>query len=372
LCYPTHTLVHPLLAVDFTPLRWVVSRLPWLSVLTNLGGDFRLLKYLSGARTTRVSVILVNYNGMPHVDTCIPSVLRQTYSDFEVIFVDNNSADGSLDYVRTKFPDLMFVANKENLGYAGGINAGLAHATGEYVAPLNVDTEVTPNWLSTMVAFLDENPHAGAVTPKILLFDDRTRINALGLDIHMSGLGFCRRLGKHDDTSIMAENVPGISGCSYLIRRELLEQMGGAPGWCFMWGDDVIVSWLLRLMGYEIYCLPESVIFHKYRQKMSPEKLLCLERNRQILLLSTLKPLTLLACLPIFLAVELLIIIYALAKGRSFIKAKIAALASLWRERRDIKQRRGEYQPLRKISDFALFQRLKWNLEWAQLLDITR
>jgi hypothetical protein len=105
---------------------------------------------------------------------------------------------------------------------------------------------------------------------------------------------------------------------------------------------------------------------------MSPEKLLCLERNRQILLLSTLKPLTLLACLPIFLAVELLVIIYALAKGRSFIKAKLGALASLWRERRDIKQRRGEYQPLRKISDFALFQRLKWNLEWAQLLDITR
>jgi GT2 family glycosyltransferase len=146
--------------------------------------------------------------------------------------------------------------------------------------------------------------------------------------------------------------------------------MGGAPEWCFMWGDDVIVSWLLRLMGYEIYCLPESVIFHKYRHKMSPEKLLCLERNRQILLLSTLKPLTLLACLPIFLAVELLVIIYALAKGRSFIKAKLGALASLWRERRNIRQGRAHYQSLRKISDFSLLRRLSWNMPWSQLWGI--
>jgi len=320
----------------------------------------------------KATVIIVNYNGISHLDDCISSVLKQSYTNFEVIFVDNHSSDGSLEYARSKFPNLTFVVTDENLGYAGGINRGLAHATGEYIAPLNIDTEVTPNWLGSMVAFLDENLQAGAVTPKVLLFDDRTKINAQGLNIHITGLGFCRNLGKKDDSSVVPEKVPGVSGCSYLIRRQLLEQMGGAPAWCFMGNDDVIVSWLLRLMGYEIYCLPESIAYHKYNLKMSPEKLFRLEKNRQILLLSTLKPLTLLACLPIFLAVELLIIIYALAKGRSYIKAKLGALASLWRERRHVKQRRREYQLLRKISDFALFRRLKWNLEWAQLLHITR
>jgi GT2 family glycosyltransferase len=320
--------------------------------------------------TKKTSVILVNYNGMPHVDTCVSSVLKQSYTNFEVIFVDNNSSDESLEYARSKFPDLIFVANNENSGYAGGINSGLAYATGEYIAPLNIDTEVAPNWLGAMVAFLDEHPQVGAVTPKILLFNDRTRINALGLNIHIAGLGFCRGLGKEDDNTVIPENVRGVSGCSYLIRRHLFEQMGGAPGWCFMGNDDVIVSWLLRLMDYEIYCLPGSMVFHKYSLKMSPEKLFRLEKNRHILLLSTLKPLTLLACLPVFLVIDLMIVAYSLTKGWSYVRAKFAALASLWRERTDIKQRRHQYQSLRKVSDFTLFRRLNWNLAWAQLRGI--
>jgi len=315
----------------------------------------------------RASVILVNYNGMLHLDACISSVLKQSYTNFEVIFVDNNSSDGSLEYARSKFPDLIFVVNDKNLGYAGGINAGLAYATGEYIAPLNIDTEVAPNWLGAMVAFLDENPQAGAVTPKILLFDDRTKINALGLNIHITGLGFCRGLGKEDDNSVIPEKVSGVSGCSYLIRRQLLEQMGGAPGWCFMGNDDVIVSWLLRLMGYEIYCLPESIVFHKYSLKMSPEKLFRLEKNRQTLLLSTLQPLTLLACLPILVAIELIIVAYTLAKGRSYIEAKFSAFSSIWKERDSIKQKRVQYRQLRKASDFQLLKRLSMNLEWKQL-----
>jgi len=315
----------------------------------------------------RASVILVNYNGMSHLDACISSVLKQNYKNFEVIFVDNNSSDGSLEYARNKFPNLKFVANDKNLGYAGGINAGLANATGDYIAPLNIDTEVAPNWLSAMVAFLDDNPQAGAVTPKVLLFDDRTKINALGLNIHITGLGFCRGLGEENNNSVIPERVPGVSGCSYLIRRKLLEQMGGAPAWCFMGNDDVIVSWLLRLMGYEIYCLPESIAFHKYNLKMDPEKLFRLERNRQILLLSTLKPLTLLACLPILLVIELMIIVYTLVKGRSYIKTKFSAFSSLWKERDGIKQKRVRYRQLRKASDFQLLKRLNMNLEWKQL-----
>jgi GT2 family glycosyltransferase len=341
-------------------------------MLDTMKGDNQHTFQLKRVMAKKVSVILVSYNGMPHLDACISSVLKQSHTNFEVIFVDNNSSDGSLEYARSKFPNLIFVTNNENLGYAGGINAGLAHATGEYIAPLNIDTEVTPNWLGSMVSFLDENPHAGAITPKVLLFEDRTKINALGLNIHVTGLGFCRSLGKDDDILVIPENVPGVSGCSYLIRRQLLEQMGGAPGWCFMGNDDVIVSWLLRLMGYEVYCLPESIVFHKYSLKMNPEKLFRLEKNRQTLLLSTLKPLTLLICLPILLAIELMILVYSLARGRLYIRAKFDALASLWRERSNIKRMRAQYQLLRKISDFALFRRLNWNLEWTQLLHTVR
>jgi GT2 family glycosyltransferase len=320
----------------------------------------------------KVSVIVVNFNGMSHIETCITSLLNQTYRHFEVIFVDNNSSDGSLQYAQKKSPQLIFVQNDKNLGYAGGINSGLACATGDYIAPLNIDTEVTPNWLGAMVSFLDANPQVAAVTPKILLFYDRSRINVLGLNIHVTALGFCRQLGKPDDGSINPEKVSGVSGCSYLIRREILERMGGAPEECFMGNDDVIVSWLVSLMDYDMYCVPEAVIYHKYMLKMSPERLYTVEKNRQALLLSTLKPLTFVACFPIFLVVEILIIGYCTLKGMTYLKAKFSAFSSLWKEKNSIKQKRVRYMHLRKVSDFELLRRLRWNLDWAQLWRILK
>ena len=318
----------------------------------------------------KVSVIIVNYNGMPHIDGCVSSVLRQTYSNFEVIFVDNNSSDGSLNYAKAKPSELIFVANDRNLGYAGGINSALDFATGQYIAPLNADTEVAPGWLSSMVDFMEANPLAGAVTPKILIFAERDRINAKGLDIHITGIGFCRRLYQKDDGSLNPEKVPGISGCSYLIRHEVLKQMGGAPEECFMAYDDVVISWLLNLMGFEIYCVPKAVVFHKYIAKTEPGKLFLLEKNRQALLLSSLKPLTLVVCLPVFVVIELMIVIYSMTKGKTYIRAKLAAFASLWPERKYIKQRRARYRQLRKLSDFALFRRLNWNLDWVRLFRV--
>jgi len=320
----------------------------------------------------KVSVILVNYNSRPHLDTCISSVLDQNYPNFEIIFVDNNSSDGSLEYARRKFPQLVFVANSKNLGYAGGINAGLAYATGEYIAPLNIDTEVSPNLLAIMVGFLDENPHAGVVTPKILLFDDRSKINTMGSNIHVTGIGFCRGLNQLDDNSTSPQKVSGVSGCSYLIRREILEQMGGAPEECFMGNDDVVLSWLVNLMDYEMYCLPQSVVYHKYKLKMDPEKFFILERNRYTLLLYSLKPLTFVALSPVLAFTELLISGYSLIKGRRYIQAKFRAYEAVWNKRAYVRKRREQVQELRRISDFQLLKRLRWNLEWGQLLHISK
>jgi len=320
----------------------------------------------------KVSVIVVNFNGMPHIDACLDSLSNQTYEHFEVIFVDNNSSDGSLQYARNKSPQLVFVENSKNLGYAGGINCGLAHATGEYIAPLNIDTEAAPNWLGAMVSFLDENPHVAAVTPKILLFYDRGKINALGLNIHVTGLGFCRRLGNLDDGTTSPEKVSGVSGCSYLIRREIFERMGGAPEECFMGNDDVIVSWLVALMGYDMYCVPDSVIYHKYMLKMNPEKLFRLEKYRQMLLLTSLRTSTLVICLPVFGLIEALIFGYCLLKGKQYMRAKLEAYTSVLADNDIRRKRRLQYRSLARISDFALFRRLSWNLEWSQLFHIRK
>jgi len=322
----------------------------------------------------KVSVIIVNYNGLEHIDGCVASVLKQGYENREIIFVDNASDDGSLEYVKRRYPSLIVASNDRNLGYAGGLNAGLKEANGRYIAPLNVDTEVDPSWLGEMVGFMENRiATVGAVTPKIMLHDEGHKVNAMGLNIHISGLGFCRGLGGGDSHGEppCAEIVPGVSGCSYLIPKDRLEEMEGFPEWTFMGNDDVIVSWLLRLMGYEIYCVNESVAYHKYKLRMTPRKFYELERGRESLLLSTLKPWTMVAMFPVLLGVEAMVLAYSLLKGKDYAKSKMGAWLYLWREREKIKGRRRQYQSLRKVSDWSLFRGLCWNLNWKQLWGVS-
>jgi GT2 family glycosyltransferase len=315
----------------------------------------------------RVSIILVNYNGMPHVEVCLASISRQMFKEFETILVDNSSTDESVAYVRERFPDVQIILNNSNLGYAGGINSALSPAQGEYIAPLNMDTEVEPDWLGRLVNYLDENKQVGAVTPRIMLYDHRDRVNTMGLDIHVSGLAFCRNLGKEGKLFSRAETVSGISGCSYLVRAEILKKMGGLPEECFMANDDVILSWLAIMMGYELGCEPDSVIYHKYHPALSAEKIHNLEGNRHRLLLYTLRKRTLLLLSPVLFAVELMVMAYCILKGTSYIKAKVSTYSELWKDRSQIKKRKEEYSSLRKIGDLAIVAKLKWNLSFSAL-----
>jgi GT2 family glycosyltransferase len=322
---------------------------------------------------TKVSVIVVNYNGMSYLETCLRSVLAQSFSHFEVILVDNKSSDGSLGYVRRMFPDLLVVANEQNLGYTGGINSGISHAKGKYLAPLNVDTEVEKNWLGAMVEFMDANPDAGAVTPKSLLYRDRRKVGVMGLNIHITGLGFVRGLNRQDSASPREPlQVAGVSGCSYVIRRDIVERMGGLNEDNFLYYDDVDLSWMINLMGYKIYCIPQSVVYHEYELRMTPQKIFWLERGRAGALVCYLKPLTLVALLPLLMFTEALIIGYCVIRGPRYVWAKLRAWLSVARNMRNLLERRRQVQRLRRLSDLELIRRFKLNYEWGQVSHILR
>lgn len=299
--------------------------------------------------------------------------MNQDYADFDVILVDNNSSDGSVDFVREKFPDLLVVANETNLGYSGGINSGIAAAKGRYLAPLNVDAEVEQGWLACMVDFMDANADAGAISPKSLLYRDRRKVGVEGLNIHITGLGFVRGLNR-EDSGLVEEpfQVAGVSGSSFLIRREIVEQMGGLNEANFMYYDDVDLSWMVNLMGYRIYCVPRSVVYHEYELKMSPQKMFWLEYGRWCSLLCYLKPATFVALLPAMALTEAQIMGYCLIRGPRYGWAKLRAWAAIVRNIKGLMKRRSQAQRLRKVSDFELLRRFKVEYEWGQLFHILR
>lgn len=322
-----------------------------------------------------VSVIVVNYNGSEHIKNCLESLCRDhTSPDREIFVVDNASTDNSLDIltgVSACYPSIKILQSGTNGGYAAGINFGLSQAQGTYIAILNMDVTVTIGWLASPVEFLEANPRVAAVSPLMLLDGAETRINAAGQDVHISGLGFNRALWEPgSELPSSPIRVSGIHGGAFIIRKHILKQIGGMDAAGFLYHEDVELSWLLQLMGYELYCVPASVVRHRYSLCMNPWKLFLLERNRLVMLLANLEPFTFLPLTPMLLLTEMLVWGYCLLKGNLFLRAKFCSYAGVLRKLKHIIERRKLVRELRKRSDWQVIRHLTLNYAWKQFFSL--
>jgi GT2 family glycosyltransferase len=274
-----------------------------------------------------VSVVVVNYNGAGALERCLRALLDDTGKvETEILVVDNHSSDGSAaiaERLAGEHDSLRLLSSDTNRGYAGAVNLALPEARGEYVAVLNMDVVVSDGWLEPLVAFLESNPDTGAACPLIVLESDSSRINAAGQNVHPTALGSNRWLGKpRERAGSEPFRVSGLHGASFLIRRELLERLGGWDESGFLYHEDVELSWLLRYAGRDIFCVPASMVSHDYHLTMFPHKLFLLERNRWKMLLTNVRGRTRLALSPLLALSELMMWGYCLLRGPKFLRAK--------------------------------------------------
>ena len=240
-----------------------------------------------------VSLIIVNFNGEELLDDCFSSLARQTFTDFEVVFVDNGSSDGSLAEVERLMPEAKCVALQENTGFARGNNLGMQHAEGKYIVLLNNDTQVDARFLAELVAPAKRDERVGMVAPKILDFNQRDRIDSVGglvvcRDGLAQGRGRCERdRGQYDDL----EEVLLPSGCAALYRREMLDEIGLFDESMFMYCEDTDLGLRGRWAGWQAVAAPRAVVYHKYSAlsgAYSPFKMFCVERNHFLVALKNL------------------------------------------------------------------------------------
>ena len=218
---------------------------------------------------------------------------------------------------------LRLLRSPTNRGYAGAVNVALPEARGEHLAILNMDVLVAPGWLDPLVALLEDRPDAAVACPLIVLESDPGLINAAGQDLNKSGLGWNRWLRKPRATAgDQPFEVDGLHGAAFLIRKELLGRLGGWDETGFLYFEDVELSWLLRIAGCEIWCVPGSTVTHDYHLTMFPHKLFLLERNRRKMLLADLRGRTRLAFSPLLALTELMMWGYCLLRGPKFLRAK--------------------------------------------------
>ncbi|MBP6015944.1 MAG: glycosyltransferase family 2 protein [Candidatus Promineofilum sp.] len=214
----------------------------------------------------RVSVIIPHWNGRQHLDDCLTSLRNQTFTDHEVILVDNGSSDGSQTYVRSTFPEVRLLELGENRGFTGACNAGYAVAQGRIICLLNNDTEADTRWLEVLVDTFARHPRVGIVATKMLLFDQRDRFHTAGDYYRVNGLPGNRGVWQTDYGQYNVEE-PVFSACggAAAYRRTMLEEIGFLDDAFFFSCEDIDLAWRAHLAGWKVRYAPQAVVYHKLK-----------------------------------------------------------------------------------------------------------
>lgn len=220
-------------------------------------------------REMKISIVIVNYNGVHLLKKNLKSVVNTQYPHFDVVVVDNASVDDSVQYLKKEFPTVKVVESKENLGFGRGNNLGVA-AYPNYDAYLflNNDVSVPKDFLDNMVKVLERDPKIGAVGPKILYSkkrDGKYIVNSAGIEVDKHFLSY-DRYDKQEDSQMfnVIEQIDAIMGGAFLVKREVFEKSEGFDPSMFLYYEDIDLSLRIRDLGYKIYYVGTSHVYHDH------------------------------------------------------------------------------------------------------------
>jgi len=232
-----------------------------------------------------ISAIVLNWNGKDVIVDCINSLLSQSHILKEIIVVDNGSVDGSLEMIRSRYSgSIQLIENGANLGFAEGCNVGIRAAQGEFIALVNSDSVLEPDWMREMSRGIQLSPKVGMCACKIYFLKYPGYIENMGQTISRDGFGRTRgRLEKDTGQYDHRRAVFCPSGCAALYRRKMLDECGLFDQKFFAYADDIDMGLRGRLMGYVCHCIPTAIAHHHLSASfglLSPLKAFLLERNR--------------------------------------------------------------------------------------------
>ena len=280
-----------------------------------------------------ISVIVPNRDGADIISACLRSVLAQTWPSVELIVVDDGSTDGSAALIAREFPTAKLVRLPAPVGFAGACNAGLAAASGDWIAILNSDAEAEPGWLAEAMAVAESAPEVAMIACRVLSADGAT-VDSLGLRLTRGGLAFLRGRGAPDAAPPATEEVFGPAGSAALYRASALAAVGFFAPDFFAYYEDVDLAWRLRLAGYRCLLAHRAWVRHRHSHtaaRVGLDKRYYLQRNRLRTVARNWPGWQILRNLHRLVAADLASIALATVEGRplSAIRARLDFLLSL-------------------------------------------
>lgn len=313
-----------------------------------------------------IGVILVGYNSRKYLPDCLSSLKNSDTDDYKIIFVDNNSTDDSVEYVRQHYPDTIIIQNDANEGFAQANNQGVDCALelgASAVFFLNVDTIIAPDCFKHIKLKLNQQT---IIQPLILLHKEKKteRVNTSGGVMHYLGFSYCSDYNQ-PMARVAEKQIPIASGAAMVVPKEILEKSGAFDPDFFMYHEDVDLSWRARLAGYTVQLVPQAKVWHKYTYNRNSGKFYYYERNRWFFILKNYSGMSLVLLAPMFFLNELAMWGYSLVTHQA--KDKWRTYASLFQDRKKIKKSRHNVQSMRRVTDAKLFSSVTSTLKFEEM-----
>ena len=275
----------------------------------------------------KIAVIIVNWNGKKYLEGCLDSLRRQSFQNFEIILVDNGSTDDSILFTRKNYPEAEILELEKNTGFSFANNVGIKKSFEspevKYVVALNNDTELDEKYLESLFECAKKNQKIGSIQPKVLNFENRGKIDNVGIVPSYFGMAFNLGEGENDGEKFSKEKeIFGANATAALYSREALEKTKISDGEYFdnsffAYFEDVDLAWRIRLAGFKSFFCPEAKVFHFHGAtgKEISEKRFLTYRNSFASLFEN-YPLVFLISSLILLPVQMAIIIFKKRKPR--------------------------------------------------------
>jgi len=216
---------------------------------------------IAGEENSKVSVIVVNWNGERFLEDCLAAVSSQSYDNREIILVDNGSFDNSVCLTRENFPEVKIVPLSENRGFTGGNAAGVEIARGAYIALVNNDARPEKTWLESLIQPMLRDRSIGICASR-LIFENTQTMNSAGDGLTTAGVGFNRGLGGEAARFVIPELVFGACGAAVLYRKRMLDEIGFLDEDFFLYDEDTDLNFRAQLAGWKCIYVPTAVAYH--------------------------------------------------------------------------------------------------------------
>jgi len=313
-----------------------------------------------------VSIIILNYNGLKFLPRCLSSLAATEYAPTELIVADNGSTDGSLDYLRTEYPQVKIIEFGANWGYSGAYNRAIPQVSGKYCVLLNFDVEVEPNWLSSSIEILEQDPKIAAAQPKLKQYQNHTMFEySGGAGGYLDAYGFPFVRGRIFDTIEedrgQYEDVREIfwaTGAALVVRTDAYAKAGGLDEDFFMHMEELDLCWRLWLTGHKIVVAPQGTVYHWAGAALSADrirKMYLNHRNSLAMLIKNYSMGRLLRRLPVRILLDWIALAVSPLKGEpkrsvAIVWAHCHCLLTL----PHLLRKRAKVQRIRQVDDAAL------------------